>query len=178
MKKAAIIIVLALAVSLCLFALTGNYEFKYKLTRTTTVGVTWIFTDSSGNRITAQAIDLSKGLTEPQIQLVISTNKTDPYNITLTFNALTPDGASGSSFLGHYKARISDIYDTPSVRNVVFASSSSESVSTTFPGDTSNYAGTTISQAYPIAFDFSDYIDSYETGTFSGTIVVEVTPVE
>lgn len=46
MKKAAIIIVLALAVSFCLFALTGNYEFKYKLTRTTTMGVSWIFTDS------------------------------------------------------------------------------------------------------------------------------------
>ena len=180
MKKVLLLLVLfCFFPGLCLFAaVTGNYEFKFKITRTTDVGVTWVFTDLAGNQITSYNVDMTKTLNDPQIQLVVSTNKTEAYNITMTFGAMTAQSNPLSEFIGQYKARVSDIYDTPSVRNAVFGSAGSETTAVMFPGDVSNYAGTLISQAYPVAFDFSDYQDDYPVGNFSGTIVVEVTPVE
>ena len=174
MKKALCLLILSFMLLPCLFAVTGTYEFRYMLTKTTNVGISWIFTDMSGNQINAHNVDLDKTLDTPQVQLVISTNRTARYDLRLTFGAMKQNGDPESDFIGQYKARVSEIYDTPSIRNAQFASAAAASATVEFPGDTSKSAGTTISQAYPIALDFSDYIDDYGPGSFTGTLTVEV----
>lgn len=174
--KKTILILLFASVFSCLYAEMGYIQWRYKLKKYVEESISISFTDLHGNQITTYGVDCSKDLGMPQIQLEVNTNKTTDYNLKLTFSAMKHSDGGDVSFFGYYKARITDIIRLSQsdldYRDVEFTSPSD--VSVTFPGDCSNNANNILSFYYPIAFDFSDYLEDYGAGSFGGTIRAEV----
>lgn len=175
-KKAMVLILLVFFSLTVAFAETGTIQWRYKIRKIVEENIILSFTDNVGNTISSYSLDLDKDLSYGQVHLRVLTNKVNPYTLMLTFSTMTQAGDSGATFFGFYKARVSDILTYSSgdlsYRDIVFSSADDETVS--FSGDVSNSASNTVSFYYPISFDFSDYIESYSAGTYSGTITVEV----
>ena len=160
----------------CLSVFGGTIQWRYKIRKFVEENIVMGFSDASGNAITSYSIDLSKDLENSQVFLSVTTNKVNPYTLKVSFSAMKHSNDSTSTFLGFYKARISDLI-TYSVgdldyRDVVFTSA--DDVVVSFSGDNSDDANNTVSFYYPISFDFSDYIEDYGAGDYVGTITVEV----
>ena len=127
-------------------------------------------------------LDLSQDLTSPQVCAAVESDMSSPYNLKLTFTCMR--NQSNASFVGKYKAKIYKyIGNVPSAENLTPITSSTgndvSDVNVTSASKSVTFAGTynSISEVYyPIAFSLSDYIEDYGTGSFSGTITLEVAP--
>ena len=105
-----------------------------------------------------------------------------PFNLKLTFTCLR--NASSASFVGKYKAKvykyIGNVASAENLTPITNANGTDVSeVNVNSTSKTITFAGTYNSIAevyYPIAFSFTDYIEDYGTGSFSGTITLEVAP--
>lgn len=96
MKKAAIIIVLALAVSFCLFAEASTSYLRFAVTKFAEEGIEFYFTDLSGHQYLetdSYEATFEEALNTNRVFFVIKTNKTiaNPYSITLYFYPLVPE---------------------------------------------------------------------------------------
>ena len=174
MKKVLMIALLILIAFSYVFASdVGIIQWRYKIRKFIEEDITLGFTDLNGVTISSYELSMEKALNNAQIHLSVVTNKVNNYTLTLEFTPLLDE--TGTQ-LGFYKARVSDIItfegSEADFRDVTLNSSSSSRVS--FPGDTSDDASNMISVFYPISFDFSEYIESYDSGVYSGTITVEV----
>ncbi len=172
MKKAIILFVL-----LSLYALsyvsadTGTISFKYKIYKYVADVVNLGFTNiDNEDSISTYPIDVLKDLSEPQVRLRVDTNMIRSYNISLTFSPMHFADGSSPNLYWKYKAKIGNTSIV--LDDVVFTSG--DSVTRVFPGDYGNDGKVFICTYYPISFDFSDYISTYDTGSFSATIIVEV----
>ena len=150
----------------CLNADTGTISYKYILNKYVEESIALSFVDLNGSEISTYAVDSSKTISSPQVQLSIYTNKVNSYNLKLTFSMMTC-----SEYYGYYDARI---YDTLNAEYLDTSFSSAGSTSITFTGDTSSDGNTFITVYYPIAFDFTKYLSDYSSGSYSATITVEV----
>ena len=150
---------------------SGTISFKYKIYKYVADVVNLGFTNAgTEDSISTYPIDVLKDLSEPQVRLRVETNMIRSYNISLTFSPMHYADGSSPVFYWKYKARIGN---TPiDVEDVVFTSG--DSVTRVFPGDYGNDGKVFICTYYPISFDFSEYIGTYDTGSFSATIIVEV----
>ena len=174
MKKALTVLLLLVMVFSYVFASdVGIIQWRYKIRKFIEEDITLGFTDLNGVSISSYELSMEKALNNAQIHLSVVTNKVNNYTLTLEFTPLLDE--TGTQ-LGYYKARVSDIItfegSEADFRDVTLNSSNPSRVS--FPGDTSDDASNMISFFYPISFDFSDYMELYDSGIYSGTITVEV----
>ena len=127
-------------------------------------------------------LDLSLNLSSPQICAAVESDMSSPVNHKHTFTCLRREGYA--SFIGKYKAKIYKyIGKVASAENLTPVTNSNgndvSNVDITTASKSVTFAGTynSISEVYyPIAFSFSDYIEDYASGSFSGTITLEVAP--
>ena len=176
MKKVITVLILLVIVFSYVSAESGIIQWRYKIHKFVEEGITLGFTDLTGNPIDTYSLNTEKTLSNAQIHLSVVTNKMAAYTLALSFTPLVNEA---SSTYGLYKARVTDIItfegSEADFRDVVFTGL--DPVRVSFPGDVSDDASNTISFFYPISFDFSDYIADYGTGTYTGTITVEVAVV-
>lgn len=157
----------------------------------------------SHSDVAQRNLDISKGLTEPQVIVAFETRYIYGFNFWLKFSKMT---APGTSFKGKYKVRIYDRYFYTNFNRVTTGSHSLDYSSENPSGvsvydrafDSSDGQGGSVSfenievviafpemtlgrsdhgrerWMYPIAFDFSDYISGYPAGDYTGTITLEV----
>ena len=127
-------------------------------------------------------LDLSQDLTSPQVCAAVQSDMSSPFNLKLTFTFLRNQG--NASFIGKYKAKVYKyIGNVASAENLTPVTNSTgtdvSDVNVTSASKAITFAGTynSISEVYyPIAFSLSDYIEDYGSGSFSGTITLEVAP--
>lgn len=171
-------ILLLLFVSSLAFADSGNIQFRYKINKYVAEHVDLSFTDSSKKQISTYEIDLTKQLDYTQVYLAINTNATNDYSLTLKFFPMESDDPSSPAFVGCYKVMVFDTdfvaLETPNQDSTLEVNDIS-GCTITFDGAKVQDASRLETFYFPITFDFTDYIDDYPEGTFSGSITVEVT---
>ncbi|MCQ2412485.1 MAG: hypothetical protein MJ057_05965 [Sphaerochaetaceae bacterium] len=157
---------------------SGNIQFRYKLNKYVPEYVEVGFTDTSKKAITTYELDLSKRTDSMQVFLAVNTNKATDYTLNLTFFPMRSDDPSDPTFLGRYKAMVFDedyvVLETSSTDNTLLVDDAN-GVSIAFEGAQVLNASKVNTFYYPISFDFTNYIEDYAVGTFTGSILVEVT---
>lgn len=136
-------------------------------------------------------MDNAKDLSTPQVIVAFETRYIYSFYFWLTFSPMT---AEGSNYKGIYDATVYEkiFYDTYTVNNsemlvlteshtahqIEFSSDDPIPVGLRleFPAMSSRGSGANGRERwmYPIAFDFSDYLNSYPAGEYTATITVEV----
>ena len=173
----AILIVLFLSI-FSAFAETVVVYFKYFFMRSVQQSINDIyFTDSKNTRITGYQIDLTKGLSTPQVKAAVYTNRsTGTYTISLTFTPLKVLDNEMPDFWGKYKTTVYRYVndDLSAIETIDVNVESLDGKSVSFTGDNSPSADDNVTFYYPISFDFADYIDDYPAKKLTGTIRVEV----
>ena len=174
MKKALTVILLLVMVFSYVFSSdVGIIQWRYKIRKFIEEDITLGFTDLNGVSISSYELSMEKALNSAQVHLSVITNKVNNYTLRLSFTPMMNEEGTQFCF---YRARVSDIItfegSEADFRDISFTGVETESVS--FPGDTSDDASNMITVFYPISFDFSDYVEDYNTGTYSATITVEV----
>ena len=171
-----ILSVLIFSLFSCLLVFGGTIQWRYKIRKFVEENIILGFSDASGTALTTYAINLEKNLNNSQVFLFVTTNKVNPYTLSVSFSTMKHANDSSSTFFGFYKARILDVITNepgaPDYKDIVF--SSVDDVVVSFQGENSDNANNTVSFYYPISFDFSEYIEDYMAGDYVGTITVEV----
>ena len=165
-----------------LFAVeTGSVEFKYWFINEVSESVSdMYFTNTSKQRIDACPLDVASSLNDPQLYAAVYSNvSATNYSVTLSFSTLKK---TDENKYGYYKAKVYRLSDLGTLSEISYDNIESRTIEVTnnesptsvsFPLDkTQNSTNQTF--YYPIAFQFSDYIGSYENGSYSGTILIEV----
>ena len=160
---------------------TGAIEFKYWFINAISESVSdMYFTNTSKQRINACPLDVASSLSDPQLYAAVYSNVSSTnYHVTLSFSTLKK---TDENKYGHYKAKVYRLSDLGTLTEISYDNNESRTIDVTnnesptsvsFPLDkTQNSTNQTF--YYPIAFQFSDYIGSYENGSYSGTILIEV----
>ncbi len=177
MKKAILNFILILPLISCLFAdFTNPSYFYYKLRREPSEDLLnyYFSSDAAGeNNISNQTFGLSAtaDLDTPQFYIYGQTDWKSPYSIILSFTKLTMDNDTTNSKYSYIAHVFTDPTDSSVYSYVNFQSGNDEESVSFRGGNTSTY-GVTSSFIYPISFSFADL----STGTYRGTIYLEVTP--
>ncbi len=179
MKRVIVAIVSLLVVFSCAFAANNiNIQWKYKINKFVAESYSFVFVDYSGEPITRYSVDTGKGISSPQIQLKVITNKVRSYSVDISFGPmrLVQGNSYDPTFFGSYQARVSGLFQEtnsdPAFKNAFVTTSESQVL--TIPGETSNNANNTLTAYYPIAFSFQDYIEDYPVGSFEAAVTVEI----
>ncbi len=180
MKKLVLIIILALLLTSAVFAtISSPLFFWYKLRRVVAEDVlSYHFSaDAAGTEDitnTQKALDVSLGLTDPQFYLYGTTNWKSPYGIVLIFTPLvrTSDGEKYTYSARVYTSGEATITNSSPFTSVSFNAQTKEDVLISFRGGATDTYGQTASFCYPVSF----LIENLDSGTYQGTITLEVGP--
>lgn len=172
------ILILLMMITCAFAAESGNIQFRYKINKYVAEHVDPGFVDTSMRPISTYEIDLSKHLDYTQVYLAVTTNATSDYALTLKFFPMKNNDPQDASFVGCYKVMV---FDTDFVALETNAPDSTLLVNDT-NGCAITFDGANVQNAskqetfyFPITFDFANYIEDYAVGTFTGSILVEVT---
>ena len=167
----------AFVCSASLFAETTfgqTLRWSYILSRQVDEAVAPFFANTNREQKTEIALDLSKGLSDPQVYLGINTNRTSNYSITLTFFPMKNDTDSSDLTNYYYFSRVYFSPDSNTRIGDDLDVDDSSGVSITFDGRTAYSSDRPTQFYYPISFDLGDHRGQYGSGTYKGTIQVEI----
>jgi len=173
-----IIFILSLA---CIFAdYVSPTQFQFRLYRYVAEDtLDYYFQDLDGNSLSEYDIDSTLDINSAQFKIAATTNWVSPYYVKLAFSALQLADGSDPDFYGWYNIRIfTDASDASSsvVKDLSFTSGSKGSAQTTFYGGNSTDVDESVDLTYYVALDFTTYLTSYDSGTYAGTITMEIVP--
>lgn len=183
MSKKAILLIFLGVIMLSLAASNdfGVIEYRYYFIRVVANTISdMYFTDTGKNRITSLSVDMEKNLSQPQVYAAIYANmdSSHPYTITITFFPLALKSTPGSTFKGGYQAKVyrlvADELTAVDSGTVTVVDDTTHGYSVSFTGDNTSSSDISATFYYPIAFNFESYIDTYSTGTYEGSVVIEV----
>ena len=187
MSKKAILLIFLGVIMLSLAASndSGVIEYKYYFIRVVANTISdMYFTDTGKNRITSLAVDMEKNLSHPQVYAAIYANmdSSHPYTITITFFPLVLKSTPGSTFKGGYQAKVyrlvndefAAIDNNDDSGTVTVVDDTTHGYSVSFTGDNTSSSDISATFYYPIAFNFGSSIDTYSTGTYEDSVVIEV----
>jgi len=141
---------------------TENLWFYFTIIRYSTFEMSFADPDENAFTDNSCALDIEKGLDDTQALLIVTTTSLSSYTITFSFDLM--DCNEDSTFTnGFYDVCIGGGTDSESSTESVTEDATSISRGST--GDTN----------FTLAFDFTNYLDSYVTGTYQGTISATVT---
>ncbi len=176
MKRFALVLITMMMVLLSAMAAPGGGDNTSPITGTTTENLWFYFTiiryatfemsfaDPDGNAFTDNtcAFDVEKGLDDTQALLAVTTTTLSSYTITFTFS-LMDCNEDGTFENGFYDVCVGG--GTNSETSTIAVSEDDASISRVSTGDTD----------FTLAFEFTNYLDYYVTGTYQGTITATVT---
>jgi len=172
MKKGLLAFLIILIVSFYAFAgttITSPLWFKFAITRIVPESYVLSFTGTDkGDNISTKKIDTDLDCSTAQAYLKVYTNKVNSYSLKLSFNMMVSDLDSSVKY--GYEVQAFDLENEDYKKTV-----NSDQTSITMVGPNSISASSFITNYYPISFDFNNFLSYYGSGSYTGTITVEVT---